>query len=120
MKDRILFIRGIELFNRGEFFEAHETWEKLWRAAAGRDERMFFQGMIMIAAGLHHYRKQEYAGMVRLIEKGTTLLKESGYSTALFDKEMFLAEVRLFYVQFTSGAELYADAFPRIRTAAYK
>lgn len=47
------FSRGIEQFNRGEFFAAHETWESIWLAASGQD-RMFLQGIIQLAAAFHH------------------------------------------------------------------
>jgi len=46
--------RGIELFNHGEFFDAHEVLEDVWRAAPS-EEKKFLQGLIQIAVGLHHY-----------------------------------------------------------------
>ena len=44
--------QGRVAFNRGEYFEAHELWEDVWRELAGA-ERIFVQGLIQIAAGLH-------------------------------------------------------------------
>ena len=43
---------GIVLFNRGQFFEAHEVWEDAWRRARGEDE-VFLHGLIQVAAGFH-------------------------------------------------------------------
>ena len=47
------FLRGVELFNAGKFFECHEAWEVIWLAADG-EEREFLHAMIQAAAALHH------------------------------------------------------------------
>jgi len=50
---RRLILRGVELFNRGEFFEAHEAWEEVWRSTTP-EPRDLFQGLVQVAAALHH------------------------------------------------------------------
>jgi Domain of unknown function (DUF309) len=45
--------RAARLFDAGAFFEAHEAWEELWRAASEPIERSFLQGLIQVAAALH-------------------------------------------------------------------
>jgi len=50
------YLRGIELFNRGEYFDAHEVWEDPWRATRGT-ERRFYQGLIQAAVALEHCRR---------------------------------------------------------------
>ena len=45
--------RGRVAFNAGAFFEAHEHWEDAWRELTGR-ERTAVQGLIQVAAALHH------------------------------------------------------------------
>jgi predicted metal-dependent hydrolase len=55
-------LHGVELFNAGEFWEAHEAWEGVWmpyRREAGAD---FFKGLIQIAAGCHHHRRRNRNG----------------------------------------------------------
>ncbi len=44
---------GIKLFNAGKFWHAHEAWELVWQRQA-EDERLFFQGLIQLAAAYHH------------------------------------------------------------------
>jgi hypothetical protein len=46
------YLWGVDLYNAGYFWEAHEAWEGLWRAAEGRDapQRSFLQGLIQCAA----------------------------------------------------------------------
>lgn len=46
------FQRGVQLFNSGEFWLAHEAWENVWKAH-DEDERLFFQGIIQLAAAYH-------------------------------------------------------------------
>lgn len=46
------FVRGVELFNAGHWWEAHEAWETVWHAAQGQD-RLLVQGFILLAAALH-------------------------------------------------------------------
>jgi predicted metal-dependent hydrolase len=43
---------GIELFNAGRFFAAHEAWEEIWRSTTP-EPRDLFQGLIQTAAALH-------------------------------------------------------------------
>ena len=38
------YLAGIVLFNRGDYFEAHEVWEELWADSHGT-ERKFHQGL---------------------------------------------------------------------------
>jgi dTDP-4-amino-4,6-dideoxygalactose transaminase len=64
---------GIELFNAGRFFDAHEALEDVWREASG-DEREFLQAVIQIAVGLHHYSTGNLAGAGSLMARGAEKL----------------------------------------------
>src|SRR3954471_9926966 len=59
------YLTGILLFNRGDFFEAHEAWEDLWAEAHGA-ERRFFQGLIQAAVGLCHFANGNLRGAAKL------------------------------------------------------
>jgi predicted metal-dependent hydrolase len=54
--------RGVDLFNRGEFFEAHEVVEDLWNETGGA-ERDFLKGFIQAAVALEHHRRGNPAGL---------------------------------------------------------
>lgn len=42
---------GMDLFNQGYFWEAHEAWEDSWRVATrGSPEHNLLQGLILLAA----------------------------------------------------------------------
>jgi predicted metal-dependent hydrolase len=46
------FEHGVGLFNAGKFWHAHEAWELIWQQH-DEDERLFFQGLIQLAAAYH-------------------------------------------------------------------
>jgi hypothetical protein len=62
------FRRGVELFNRAEFFDAHEVLEDVWRAAPAA-ERKFLQGLIQIAVALHHHTRGNPVGARSLLKR---------------------------------------------------
>jgi predicted metal-dependent hydrolase len=70
---RELFLQGIEEFNRGEFFAAHETWEQLWLKAAGA-EKLFLQGTIQLAAAFYHWGRGNVPGALSLLRTGHSKL----------------------------------------------
>jgi predicted metal-dependent hydrolase len=63
---------GISLFNSRRYFEAHEIWEDLWRKSDG-PPRLFYQGLIHAAVGLHHFscgnRQGARAQLAKSLEK---------------------------------------------------
>jgi ribosome biogenesis protein Tsr3/predicted metal-dependent hydrolase len=50
-RDNRTYLYGVDLFNHGYYWESHEEWEGLWRAA-GRSGRLadFLKGLIKLAA----------------------------------------------------------------------
>ena len=65
---------GIAQFNRGEFFEQHETLELLWRAER-RDLRYLYQGILQIGVAFHHLRKLNHHGTVYMLTRGSNYLR---------------------------------------------
>ena len=63
------YLAGIALFNRGEFFDAHEVWEELWRDCAAADRR-FYQALIQAAVAAYHWNRGNAAGARRLYASG--------------------------------------------------
>ena len=67
--------RGIELFNSGAFFDAHEVWEDVWRQSEGLDKQ-FLQGLIQVAVAFHHYSTGNVAGARSVLERACRNLAE--------------------------------------------
>ena len=67
-------IKGVELFNRGEFFECHEVIERLWLKSRGR-YRDFYKGIIQAAVALHHLKRGNLNGARKLFGSSARYLK---------------------------------------------
>jgi predicted metal-dependent hydrolase len=57
-----IYHEGIDLFNAGEWFEAHEVWEDAWNMTSG-DRKRFYQGMIQCAVTIEHIRRGNPRGV---------------------------------------------------------
>jgi predicted metal-dependent hydrolase len=60
------YLAGVVLFNRRDFFEAHEVWEDLWLSPEVGADRRFVQGLIQSAVALHHFRNGNRRGARKL------------------------------------------------------
>jgi predicted metal-dependent hydrolase len=70
-----LLLQGVEQFNRGQYFEQHETLEALWRAERD-DVRYLYQGILLVGVGLFHlFTRANYHGAVVKLETGVRLLQ---------------------------------------------
>jgi predicted metal-dependent hydrolase len=67
-------IEGIAQFNRGDFFEQHETLELLWRAER-REVRRLYQGILQIGVAFHHLRRGNHHGTVYMLSRGSQYLQ---------------------------------------------
>src|SRR5450755_3067210 len=67
-------LEGIAQFNRGEYFEQHETLELLWRAER-RVVRYLYQGILQIGVAFHHLRKLNHHGTVYMLTRGSNYLR---------------------------------------------
>ena len=68
------FEHGIALFNRGEYFDAHEVWEDLWMECPSA-ERRFVQALIQAAVAVHHFERGNHAGAERLSKSGRAYME---------------------------------------------
>ncbi len=70
-------LQAIGEFNRGDWFECHETLEELWVGEEG-ETRDFYQGVLQVAVALNHWREGNFRGAVRVLETGTAYLSRVG------------------------------------------
>jgi len=71
------YLAGIMLFNRGDFFEAHEAWEALWMDTFG-PEKQFYQGLIQAAVGLCHFCNGNLRGAAKLYRSSRDYMERYG------------------------------------------
>jgi predicted metal-dependent hydrolase len=86
-----LFKRGIELFNRCEFYDCHEVLEELW-TGTHQPERWFLQSLIHFAVGFHHHQHGNEVGASRQLTKGLRKIQAylpewGGVQTAAIEQE---------------------------------
>jgi uncharacterized protein len=105
------FAHGVELFNRGEFYDAHEVWEDVWRAAPATEKR-FLQGLIQVAVALHHHSRGNLIGARSLLARGRKNLSISDGSFTGLDTRALDTCLSACSVAVESGASLLA--LPRV------
>jgi hypothetical protein len=71
------FLWGLDLFNHGYYWEAHESWEGLWRVA-DRDgpPRMLFKGLILLSAAGVKIRERKHSAAARHAKRAATLFRQ--------------------------------------------
>ena len=67
-------IKGIDEFNERLFFECHETLEEIWLEEHGED-RLFYQGLIQVAAGYLKWEQGVLIGAIKLWRRGLEKLE---------------------------------------------
>ncbi len=93
------------MFNRGEFYDAHEVLEDVWRAAP-LDEKKFLQGLIQIAVGLHHSSTGNVTGARSLLERGAQNLAGYPAKYAQIDVAGLLAIITRWTAALAEGSQL--------------
>ena len=84
---------GINFFNAGRYFEAHESWEDLWRSTKG-PLRLFYQGLVQAAVGLHHLNRGNLNGARAQLSKSITKLSEYPARFCQIDNGKLVQELR--------------------------
>lgn len=84
-------LEGIAQFNRGEYFEQHETLELLWRAER-REIRYLYQGILQIGVAFHHLRRLNHHGTVYMLTRGPNYLQPFRPWCQRVDVERLVAE----------------------------
>lgn len=105
------FSRGIALFNRGEFFDAHEALEDAWRATQG-ESRLFLQGLTQAAVALHHYSTGNRAGASSVLARALRNLAAYPDGYGGIELERLRQDLRSFHASVLEG--LAPGAVPRI------
>ncbi|MDP6539830.1 MAG: DUF309 domain-containing protein [Planctomycetota bacterium] len=113
------YLFGVDLYNRGFLWEAHEAWEGIWHAAR-HDARQagFLQGLIQCAAAALKLSMDQPRGLARLAEMGTAKLDEaaprpdSRYMGLAVDR--FVAGFRGFAERARESEAAEADDRPKI------
>jgi predicted metal-dependent hydrolase len=66
---------GVELFNSGRYWDAHEAWEHEWMPDRKGADAGFYKGLIQVAAGCLHYQRHNRRGAVNKWRSGADYLR---------------------------------------------
>jgi uncharacterized protein len=97
------YVRGIELFERGYYWEAHEMWESLWHAAGRKGPIAdFLKGLIALAAAGVKVREAKPAGVTSHARRAGRLFREVAATRPAFpDTAVWLGWNLTRLIQFT-------------------
>lgn len=70
-------LRGLEYFNAGDYFEAHEYLETAWRAEKG-PIRELYRGILQVGVGYYHLQRGNLTGAQKMFGRARTCL--AGFS----------------------------------------
>ena len=106
------FDLGIELYEKGHPWHAHEVWEELWHDYKGPGRRSL-QGLIQLAAARHHAQNENAHGMRTLLERSLKNLSDGeGFKT--LDKAALRESISDLLSGLNSDALLDPGVFPTI------
>jgi len=114
-------LRAYGEFNRGDWYDCHETLEDLW--IGSEDEpRWFYQGMLQIAVALLHWRNGNYGGAVSLLTSGGEYLQRVSPVCQRIEVATLVAEAERFRAELVRlgperMAELPEALIPKMRLA---
>jgi len=88
------FKRGLDLFNRAHFFDAHEALEDVWRPLPrDRPVRRHLQGIVQLAVAFHHESTGNYVGARSVLERAIRNLNGADNSFPEVDFDRLRAEL---------------------------
>ncbi len=120
--DREDFERGVELFNERRFWQAHEAWEDVWKRHP-ENSRIFFQGLIQVAAGLHQLRRGIFHGADKHLRNALWKLKPFPASFLGVDVATLVRDVEATWTRLTRLGprrlhQVNEETLPTIRTVS--
>ncbi len=66
---------GVDLFNSGRYWDAHEAWEHVWMPDRLGPDAGYYKGLIQVAAGCLHYTRHNRRGAVNKWSSGADYLR---------------------------------------------
>lgn len=107
------YLYGVDLYNAGFWWEAHEAWEDIWQTLDKSSvPAQFLQGLIQISASFIKWYSDEYLGAEKLFHLGLDRLKNVAKHNSHFmglDLHHYLQGVRVHFEKLVVGESTSAD-----------
>ena len=109
------YLFGVDLYNAGYLWEAHEAWESLWHVSKhDPPQAQFLQGLIQCTAAALKVRMAQPLGVERLGAQGTERIESTALAVSThymgLDLLAFISDFR----EFVSGSPTSAEDRPMI------
>jgi predicted metal-dependent hydrolase len=101
-EERELFRRGVDEFNRGYFFECHDTLEEMWAGLRG-PSRDFFQGLIQVSVAFYHLGNGNPPGAQSMLERALKRFAKYPERYFGFDLAAHRAELQHWLARIAAG-----------------
>jgi len=86
--------RGLDLFNRAHFFDAHEVLEDVWRALPRTSAtKKHLQGLVQLAVAFHHESRGNLRGARSVLDRALRNLTGAERSFPALDLARLRAEM---------------------------
>jgi predicted metal-dependent hydrolase len=106
------YLAGVVLFNRRDFFEAHEVWESLWLDACVGNDRRFVQALIQAAVGLYHFGNGNRSGAKKLYKSSKAYMDAYPSSYLGLDTAKFWRDMERCFAELHGAIDEKADIRP--------
>lgn len=103
---------GLQLFNAGEYFEAHEALEDAWNAEQGQAKNLY-QGILQTAVVYLHITRGNYRGAIKVYERSLKWLKDIPHTCKGVHVGELKADVRQVMVEIQELGEERIAEFDR-------
>jgi predicted metal-dependent hydrolase len=105
---------GVQYFEAGRFFPAHEAWETSWKQSKGTADAEFFKGMSQMGAGYVHLLRGNKHGAYTLMRRAAGRIQPYGPEHRGVEAERLAAEV-LAHADDVEAAEQRGAPMPNLR-----
>lgn len=87
-------LKGIELFNQGQFFACHEVIEEAWNNEP-EPVRIMYQGILQIGVACYHIQNKNWRGAMKVLERGVPKIRRFVPQCMSINLDKLLADINL-------------------------
>ena len=113
-----LFQRGLDEYDKGDYFEAHEAWEDLW-SDYNFPDRKFVQGLIQLSVSFVHLGNGNLTGAKNLLKKCQQQFEDYNgmhRDINLSDLKSSIEAVEIVYSELNDCREFDWDLVPALKS----
>ena len=107
------FIKGVELFNKSEWYLAHDIFEEIWHNISGL-ERITIQAILQIAVAEVHLENGNLSGAVILYGEGFGRIINNDLPNLGIDLKSFSLDVEKRFRTLQCGGSLEEIKLPKL------